>query len=547
MRWPLLAAVPIAIAAQAQLSRTLERIEVSVIEVDVVVLDAQGKPVSGLGSKDFELRVRGRKRPITNFYEVNRRADETRATTNPSQAAPVARRDYLVLFIDNLHLNQHEKKRALDALRTFVGQHVRPGTAAMLVASDGDVRILQRFTEDAGSIVRAIDAFERRPAHGNEHDRERRELLNYIDVVRRLCQDPKQRDCPAETIPSRIEALAQLEQHMVERTMNALGQITAVVSGLDGRRVLVYVSDGLPMQPAVEVFQYFKPEEFMRDDNFVTMRVLQQSQPLDAMKTNLSSKFHDLGRRAASAGVQFFAIDARGVQGFDEGVENSAASSRLDSSLIRANLHGPIQLLADETGGQAIIDTNDMGIAFAKLDEHLSTYYSLGFRSEGSGREDDINVNVKRRGLTVRAVKHVRQRSTREQIADRVRASLYARIEENPLDAKVVLTPLPGPQLKATIRVPLAKLSILPGRDRAETSFALFLAMMDQDMRETPVRMFVHRVVPSEFEESTQSVTFDIPPGTYVVSMAVTDGYSLQASYLQREVMIPSLKQGGSP
>jgi len=544
MRWPLLAALLIAFAAQAQLTRTLERIEVSVIEVDVVVLDAQGKPASGLTSKDFELRLGGRRRPITNFYEVNRRADETRATTNPSQAAPVARRDYLVLFIDDLHLNQHEKKRALDGLRTFVGEHVRPGTAAMLVASEGDVRILERFTEDAPRLTHAIDALERQPARVSEYERERHDVLNYIDLVR---NDPRLRENMSETIPPRIESLAQQGHRIAEDTIRALDRVTHAIAGLDGRRVMVYVSDGLPMQPGTEVFQYFKPEEFMTDKNVDVMRILAQSQPMDALKTNLSSRYRDLARQAALSGVQFFAIDARGVQGFDEGIENSAASSRLDSSLIRANLHGPIQLLADETGGQAIIDTNDMGIAFAKLDEHLSTYYSLGFRSEGSGREDDITVNVKRRGLTVRAVKHVRQRSTREQIADRVRASLYARIEENPLDAKVTLTPLPGPQLKATIRVPLAKLSILPGRDRAETSFALFLAMMDQDMRETPVRMFVHRVVPSEFEESTQSVTFDIQPGTYVVSVAISDGYSLQASYLQREVMIPSLKLGGSP
>src|SRR5713226_2019823 len=301
MRWPLLAAVLIAIAAQAQLSRTLERIEVSVIEVDVVVLDAQGKPVSGLGSKDFELRVRGRKRPITNFYEVNRRADETRATTNASQTAAVARRDYLVLFIDNLHLNQHEKKRALDALRTFVGQHVRPGTAAMLVASEGDVRILERFTEDSSRLMRAIDALERQPARVSEYERERRDLLNYIDLVR---NDPKLRDNLAETIPPRIESLAQLEQHVVDGTIHALDYVTAAVSGLDGRRVLLYVSDGLPMQPGAEVSQYFKPEEFISPVNADTMRILQQSQPLDAMKTDLSTKYHDLGRRAALAGVQ---------------------------------------------------------------------------------------------------------------------------------------------------------------------------------------------------------------------------------------------------
>src|SRR5437870_4860548 len=477
----LIPAFLLAVAANAQLSRTTESIDVNVIEVDAVVLDAQGKPVPGLTRNDFELRVGGRKRPISNFYEVNR---VSRAVSQPEEAA-IARRDYLVLFIDDLHLDQHEKKRALDALRQFVSQHVHAGTAAMLVALDGDVRILEKFTEDAARLVQATDDYERRPAHVSEYERERRDVLNYIDLVRRECQDPKHIDCNPETIPQRIESLAQLEQGMVDRTLNALDHVAAAVSGLDGRRVLVYVSDGLPMQPGAEIFQYFKPEEFMTPGNIVTMRILQQSQPLDAMKSNLSSRFQAFARQTALAGVQFFAIDARGVRGFDEGIESSAASSRLDSSLIRSNLHAPIQLLADETGGQAIIDENDMEIAFAKLDEHLSSYYSLGFRTDNSHREEDITVNVKRRGLTVRAAKHVRQRSGREQMADRVRAALYARIEDNPLDARIALLPSFG-SLKVTIRVPIPKLSILPGES---TSFAVFVTMMDENMRETPIRM----------------------------------------------------------
>src|SRR5213075_3167733 len=221
-----------------------------------------------------------------------------------------------------------------------------------------------------------------------------------------------------EPIPQRINALADLEQHMAEQTMNALDQMGGLISGLDGRHVLVYLSDGLPMQPGAEISRYFKPEEFMRADNYMTMRVLQQWQSLDAMKTDLSVKFRDLARRAAGYGVQFFAIDARGVQGFDEGIENSTSSSRLDSSFIRSNLHGPIQFLADETGGRAIIDENDMNLAFAKLDDHLASYYSVGFVSEGTGREDNISVSVKRRAVSVRAAKHVRQRPAREEIAD---------------------------------------------------------------------------------------------------------------------------------
>ena len=529
----LIAAALLAGAAQAQLPPTTETIDVNVVEIDVVVLDAQGKPVPGLERKDFDLRVAGRKRTITNFYAVNRRPDD-----NPgSKAAPndIARRDYLVLFIDELHLNQHEKKRALDALRTFVQQHVRPGTAAMLVESDDRVHILKRFTEDPAELVGLIDALERRPAGANEYDRERRELLNFIDEQRRICQDPNQaRACAAETIPQRIQALGDLAQHRVEETMRALDQTAGLLAGLDGRRMLVYVSDGLPMQPGAEIFQYFKPEEFITNGNFDIMRVLQQSQPLDAMRTNMNVKFVDLARRTAGAGVQFFAIDARGVQGFDEGVESSAASSRLDSSLIRSNLQSTTQLLADETGGQAITDTNDMNLAFDKLDEHLSSYYSLGFVSEGNGREDDISVSVKRRGLTVRAAKHARQRTAREEIADRVRAALYARVESNPLGARVAFAPTAS-GVKASIRVPTAKLSIFPGQ---QSAFTVFVSMLDEEMRETPVRMFVHRIGSTELQESVQFLTLNAVPGTYTVSMAISDSYSMQVSYVQQDVTI---------
>src|SRR2546428_13088494 len=114
----LVPALLLAVAANAQLSRTTESINVNVIEVDAVVLDAQGKPVPGLMRNDFELRVGGRKRPISNFFEVNR---VPRAVSQPEEAA-IARRDYLVLFIDDLHLDQHQKKRAPDAWRPLFSQ-----------------------------------------------------------------------------------------------------------------------------------------------------------------------------------------------------------------------------------------------------------------------------------------------------------------------------------------------------------------------------------------------------------------------------------------
>ena len=526
-------------AAHAQLTRTSESIEVNVVEVDVVVLDAHGAPVTGLHPADFDLRVGGRKRQITNFYEINRREDEARARSSSADSSPASpRRDYVVLFIDDLHLNQHEKKRALDGLRTFVKQHVGRGTAAMLVSCDGTLHILCRFTESQEPLLSAIDTFEKRPAHVSELDRERKDVLDFIDEQRVTCHE-KPNACQAEAIPPRIEALAQLQSHTVAQTTDSLSYMASAMSGLDGRRVLVYVSDGLPMQPAAEVFQYFKPEEFMTDGNGGLMRQFQTTQSMDSMQHNLSESLTRLAKDTALAGVQFFAINARGVQGFDEGIESSAGRSRLDSSLIRTNLNSSLQLMADETGGRAIVDENDMELAFTKLDDHLASYYSLGFVSDGTDKTEDVSVSVKKKGMTVRATKHVRQRSAREAIADRVRSSLYSRIEDNPLDAHVTIVPLTEKSgLKATITIPTAKLSILPQDVGYGASFSVFVAMMDDRLRETPVRMFVHRLSAAETSESVQTLTLEVPPGYYTVSLAVADSYSSTVSYVQDDIRI---------
>jgi hypothetical protein len=88
MRWIAAVAILFSTTAFAQLTQTSERIDVSVIEVDAVVLDASGKPVTGLKPRDFELRIGGRRTPVTNFYEVNRRAEAgCRARQYPHSAA----------------------------------------------------------------------------------------------------------------------------------------------------------------------------------------------------------------------------------------------------------------------------------------------------------------------------------------------------------------------------------------------------------------------------------------------------------------------------
>ena len=70
-----LAALALPLAAQknppepAQ-PKLVESIDVRVIDVDVIVTDRKGNPVTGLTKDDFDVYENGTKKVITNFYEV---------------------------------------------------------------------------------------------------------------------------------------------------------------------------------------------------------------------------------------------------------------------------------------------------------------------------------------------------------------------------------------------------------------------------------------------------------------------------------------------
>ncbi|MFQ5540561.1 MAG: hypothetical protein ACE5FB_09160, partial [Candidatus Binatia bacterium] len=69
-----------------------------------------------------------------------------------------------------------------------------------------------------------------------------------------------------------------------------------------------------------------------------------------------------------------------------------------------ANLIAPLQLMADATGGKAIVNTQAIGPALDRMSEDFHTYYSLGYRppTPGDGRYHSIEVKVKGKGRRVR-------------------------------------------------------------------------------------------------------------------------------------------------
>jgi VWFA-related protein len=151
---------------------------------------------------------------------------------------------------------------------------------------------------------------------------------------------------------------AQLKSGDVTRlraqvTYSALQAICVRLGGMrEGRKTLIYISEGPPL-------------------------VLPTG--------NLELDIRGVVDAANRANVTIHAVDPRGL----------GAYLRAADSLYR---------LADETGGRAILNTNNFEIGLRQVVEDASTYYLVGYqptRSEDDGKFHKISVKVKRSGVRV--------------------------------------------------------------------------------------------------------------------------------------------------
>ena len=160
-----------------------------------------------------------------------------------------------------------------------------------------------------------------------------------------------------------------------------------------------------------------------------------------------------------------------------------------------SNHQDSLQLLADDTGGRAILDANDFLPDLARMREDLSSFYSLGFTPAhaGDGREHRIEVRARRPGLRLRYRQSYRDKPAIEKVVDRTLAALYYGIEDNPLEIAVEIgdiAPAEGGQyaVPVRLRIPLFKLAILNQEDAYQGKLRLLVATRDEAGGTSPVR-----------------------------------------------------------
>ena len=116
------------------------------------------------------------------------------------------------------------------------------------------------------------------------------------------------------------------------------------------------------------------------------------------------TEFRELLQRANRANVSFYPIDARGLVVFDTPI-NWGVPPWVDAAWLRKR-YDDLRMMAAQTDGETVLDTNDVSRAMQKILADVGSYYLLSYYSTNQkldGRFRRIRVEVKRDDVHVRA------------------------------------------------------------------------------------------------------------------------------------------------
>jgi VWFA-related protein len=532
-----------------------QEVQVTVVNVDVYVRDRDGSPVTDLQPDEFQVSMNGNPVAISNFAVLTE--DVIRSTWQATQAVdaplpaeassvegplPDIEPIWVVLYIDNENLRPLDRNRVLRSVREFVIDNLADPVRMMVISYERSLKVEQPFTTDARAVTDALRDMKRVTGGRVEMDNRRRELLEKINEVAneaatdtgygqqtRLMQD--------------IFGYAQEELNDLTFTLRAFNQVIGMLSGLDGRKSLVYVSSGLPMSPGLGLMHQYAM-------SFQDSSILSRRSQFDRQ-----ADFRSLATAANAQDVTLYTFDASGLNPLEGFSADTRYSMDPTAASIGSNdYQASLEYMAAATGGVAVVNTNDLGPGFTRVRDDLFSYYSIGFRIE-SGDEDKVHrVEVEvpgRSDLDVRYRRRFVEKSLESQVQDRVFSSLMVDVEDNPMDLSLELgdpTPASGSRWMMPVHVsfPLDSVALLPEGEEYVGRVVLFVGARDEDGTSSEIQRQQHQVrIPvSRYEEARQQrfgldLQLLLEEGPQRVALGLMDEITRQASYAQRSIRVP--------
>ena len=531
---------------------------VTVVNIDAFVTDKKGNPVTGLTKDDFQIFQDGVEKKITNFapytHDVFRSVFAKPTPGLPAPAAtptptpvnrPAIKPMYMAIYIDNDNLRPIDRNRVMRKLRRFVRENLQPPMRMMVLFNDHGLKVLQPFTTDPEEIYQALRGVRLFTGGRSQRDSAHRDVVEmlrkYQDQDRAAAGSNYNENAPG-SVYHILKAYADEERNRLSFSVGALREAVSMLAGLPGRKSILYISDGLQMTPAMDLFYDYAAVYHSTS----ILSLMSQYERTDLFK--------GLVNNAAAQGVTFYTIGAQGLQVSGAGTaESRYAQDALASTVATQSYNDSLHYMAEGTGGRAIVNTNDFAAGLQKISKDLYTYYSLGYTITSTGRDIVHRIKVKLRnkpGYTVRYRRHFVEKSLESRVQDQVMSSLVTPFNHNPMQIAVShRQPAPATNEWWTVPIhvsfPLRKVALLPDGDDYVGRVILYVAARDSKGKQSDIQHQEHEVrIPGADYEDAKRQRFGIDlsllmaPGIYRVSVGVLDEITQQASYFTSRMAV---------
>jgi VWFA-related protein len=362
------------------------RVNVDLVTTDAIVRDSKTDQfIADLKAGEFEIFEDGVKQDLASLVLIHggRAYNVQSPPPAPAQEGIILPRSkptndaagrIFLLFVDDLHLDFRSTPRTRDLFKKMMRDLIHDGDMFGIV-STGPSSLSVQLTYDRGVLESAISHI----TGGG---------LRPSEIIKGM---------QGANGPTELRHRAQVAFSTAYDLMKNLEKVQ------NRRKAVIWVSSGYDFNPfeksrledQAQLFQTTVDD--LQQDPFV--RDQQSTNALN--EADLVHELAELTRAANRANATFYTIDPRGLiagQDIDEEVNQE------DWMQYVRETQDSLRVLAEQTGGIAVVNQNDFDKALKRIDAETSDYYVLGFYSKNADplkRTRKIEVKTTREGLNV--------------------------------------------------------------------------------------------------------------------------------------------------
>jgi VWFA-related protein len=364
------------------------RVQSTNVDMNVVVRDANGRPVSGLNKEDFQIFDQGKRQTISSFNVEYAHAPEVKPSEQiqaQSTATPPVPPRYLAMYFDDTNMSTGDLAFARKAAIGFVSKNMDETDRGGVFTSS--TTVTQQFTSSKQEIIATLgklQSHQHSASFGStvcpkitpyEAFQINATFDSHSDVFDAAVQESVQCHCQgandmqtrasctsemARMVQTQAATVLSLSEQFAQDSLGVLGDVIRYLGKMPGRRMLIMTSSGF----------FSRTEKVQHTQDKMIDAALRAGIVINTMDAKaLAAEW--LGGNPTEGNPNLATADApnQSFNSIQQEVENDEREVSNDS----------MSVLASATGGKFFHNNNDLDRGLVEIAAMPDVSYSLAF------------------------------------------------------------------------------------------------------------------------------------------------------------------------